>query len=368
MDATPSAFPQHLAAARRRNLGRLLPALLVVHAVTALLELMVEASGLDLPLLRSLALRAAVVPLLVWAWVRTRQGIHPPASLLAWLTLPAFAVGHGAVAAAVDLTVGFPLFAGSGWLVVVTAGFLPGRLRDGLGLGFAVAAAYTAAFVLNTGPMAGPMFLVPLGLVLLFSPVVAGYMASNLAANLEAAWHRVSAEADETALDPTQMVDWIAGLVRDTDDQPQAGPPVTRSPGRVVSGPWTPESADPVLVAGPAGPERDGIAEQVSRLGFRAVTVETGPDAVEAVLQQTFALVLLDADTPELDGLDATRLIRALGARGQVPILVLLPAADVDRAQPEIEECGGDGWLAKPVRSGDLRDAVARWVPSTHPS
>jgi len=361
VDATPE-FDHHLAAARLRNLGRLLPALLLVHAVTAVLELMVEASGLDVPLLRNLLLRLTVVPLLAWAWIRGRGEEAPPATLLAWMTLPAFAVGHGAIAAGVDTAVGFPLFAGSGWLVVVTSGFLPGRLRDGLGLGFAVASAYSVSFMLNTGPAAGAVALVPLGLVLLFSPVVSGYLAANLAANLEAAWHHEDIPADPSPLDATQMVDWIAGLVRDSDADPHAAPPISRNGDRVVPGPWAHGPRSPILVA--AGDESALLrtADLLDALGFASVVVRTGSEAIEAILQQGFSAALLDVETPELDAFEAARLIRALGARGQMPLLATLPAGDLDRCQRELEACGVDGWVTTPLRQDKLRDALARWV------
>lgn len=87
---------------------------------------------------------------------------------------------------------------------------------------------------------------------------------------------------------------------------------------------------------------------------------DNGASAVEAVSAKPFDIVFMDVHMPVMDGLDATRAIRALGgAAGATPI-VALTAAGTTR---DIEAClaaGMDAHLSKPIRGEELLDALLR--------
>ena len=94
-------------------------------------------------------------------------------------------------------------------------------------------------------------------------------------------------------------------------------------------------------------------------MGHRVDVVSDGRRAVEAVGASTYDLVLMDMRMPEMDGLAATRAIRALPApAGTIPILAL--TANSDGA--DIRSCraaGMNGFLPKPVSSAELARAIA---------
>jgi len=101
--------------------------------------------------------------------------------------------------------------------------------------------------------------------------------------------------------------------------------------------------------------------------GFRALEAPDGEAAVALANRESLAVIVLDVHMPLLDGLEATRRIRALdGARGSVPIVVLSgglgeSGATVCRA------AGADAFLAKPVRARLLEAAVRRAMTSAAP-
>jgi signal transduction histidine kinase/ligand-binding sensor domain-containing protein/CheY-like chemotaxis protein len=110
------------------------------------------------------------------------------------------------------------------------------------------------------------------------------------------------------------------------------------------------------------------LAERLlSRAGHAVVVVGNGREALDALERQPFDLVLMDVQMPELDGLEATRLIRereALGG-GRVPIVAMTARAvktDVERCR----EAGMDGFLAKPILPRQLLDVVERFAEGTH--
>jgi signal transduction histidine kinase/DNA-binding response OmpR family regulator len=93
--------------------------------------------------------------------------------------------------------------------------------------------------------------------------------------------------------------------------------------------------------------------------GHEATYAEGGIEAVTAVATTDFDLVLMDVRMPGVDGLEATRRIRALGGRrGRVPIVALTAWVFSDQVN-ECFKAGMDGHLAKPFTSDALRDAVA---------
>jgi CheY-like chemotaxis protein len=89
--------------------------------------------------------------------------------------------------------------------------------------------------------------------------------------------------------------------------------------------------------------------------------VSTGKDVLTALAQQSFDLLLLDVQMPEMDGLETTAAIRAqeqlLGTH--LPIIAMTA-----NAMPgDAERClaaGMDAYIAKPMRPDDLYAAITR--------
>jgi two-component system, sensor histidine kinase and response regulator len=102
----------------------------------------------------------------------------------------------------------------------------------------------------------------------------------------------------------------------------------------------------------------------LERWGHTVEVVETGTAALEAVEARRFDLVLMDMQMPEMDGFDAVAAIRAKeqGSGRHVPI-VAMTAHAMKGDRERCLEAGADGYVAKPFRRADLRQAIARAVP-----
>ena len=121
-----------------------------------------------------------------------------------------------------------------------------------------------------------------------------------------------------------------------------------------------------ILVAEDNAVNQKVAVRLLERLGQRADVVANGRDAVEAVRRQPYDLVLMDVQMPEMDGLDATRAIRAAGrgvGGGRQPVIVALTANAMAGDRDMCLAAGCDGYLAKPVRMEALAD-VLRQVPN----
>jgi two-component system, sensor histidine kinase len=87
-------------------------------------------------------------------------------------------------------------------------------------------------------------------------------------------------------------------------------------------------------------------------------SAEDGVEAVEAARTGRFDLILMDIKMPRMDGVEATRQIRALdGAAGRVPIIALTANADPDDARAYIA-CGMSSVVEKPIKPDRLLQAM----------
>jgi CheY-like chemotaxis protein len=118
-----------------------------------------------------------------------------------------------------------------------------------------------------------------------------------------------------------------------------------------------------VLVAEDNAVNQRLAARLLEKRGHRVTVTANGREAVEALADQTFDLVLMDVQMPEMDGFEATALIREKEQHkgGHIPIIALTAHAmkgDKDRCLA----AGMDGYLAKPIRPQELDDALETYI------
>jgi PAS domain S-box-containing protein len=145
---------------------------------------------------------------------------------------------------------------------------------------------------------------------------------------------------------------------------PVAAPPVEAEAVRAPSGQEVPAAAAalPILVVDDVAMNRDIAAAFLQSAGYEAICAEGGREGVQAAADRDWLAILMDVRMPEMDGLEATRRIRALPPpRDLVPIIALTAQAFTD----EIEKCraaGMDSHVAKPFTFEALLEAVRRGV------
>jgi signal transduction histidine kinase/CheY-like chemotaxis protein/HPt (histidine-containing phosphotransfer) domain-containing protein len=120
-----------------------------------------------------------------------------------------------------------------------------------------------------------------------------------------------------------------------------------------------------VLVADDSVINREVAIAALSRLGAVTHTVESGSQAIAAVQNEPFDIVLMDVSMPDIDGFTATREIRAAeksGGRKRLPI-VALTAHVVGTAADAWRDAGMDDVVFKPYSLDQLRACFQRLLP-----
>ncbi|MFP6748828.1 MAG: response regulator [Alphaproteobacteria bacterium] len=105
----------------------------------------------------------------------------------------------------------------------------------------------------------------------------------------------------------------------------------------------------------------------LSRLGLDTECVENGRQAIEAVRQGDFSLVLMDINMPVVDGLQATREIRALeDHKSEIPIIAMTASA-MDEDRQRCAAASMNDYISKPVEEEELQRLILQWtdIPNT---
>ena len=105
----------------------------------------------------------------------------------------------------------------------------------------------------------------------------------------------------------------------------------------------------------------------LKHLGFEADTAVDGSQAAAAAMRQPYGLILMDVMMPVMGGFEATREIRRAEAGHVCVPIVAMTAASTEEDRARATEVGMDDFLAKPVRSADMRAVLARWTATLDP-
>lgn len=103
---------------------------------------------------------------------------------------------------------------------------------------------------------------------------------------------------------------------------------------------------------------RQMTTQLLTKMGHEVDTAENGIEALEALRDQTYEVVLMDVQMPQMDGLETTRRLRSEHPTDEQPYVVALTAAVMERDRKRCREAGMDTFLSKPVQQDDLADVL----------
>jgi len=112
-----------------------------------------------------------------------------------------------------------------------------------------------------------------------------------------------------------------------------------------------------ILLAEDEAINRIVVLHMLEQLGYEADVVSNGIEALQAIERDTYDVILMDIQMPEMDGFEVTRRIRS--AKRDQPHIIAITAHALSGDRERCLAAGMDDYLSKPVRLRDLQFALA---------
>jgi len=102
----------------------------------------------------------------------------------------------------------------------------------------------------------------------------------------------------------------------------------------------------------------------LGKLSYDADLAENGLEVIEMITMKQYDLILMDVQMPEMDGLEATRIIRKW--MEVQPVIIAMTANAMQEDKEECEKAGMNDFLSKPVKPEDLVKMLEKWSEIIH--
>jgi signal transduction histidine kinase/CheY-like chemotaxis protein len=117
----------------------------------------------------------------------------------------------------------------------------------------------------------------------------------------------------------------------------------------------------PILVVDDNPINRKAMRLQLEKTGYTVSTAENGLAAVKACREHQYCLILMDIQMPEMDGIDATRLIRQ-EQKNHAPTIIGISAHVMEEHRNKAVNAGMTDYLCKPIEEGELLAKINQYL------
>lgn len=101
------------------------------------------------------------------------------------------------------------------------------------------------------------------------------------------------------------------------------------------------------------------ITIMLAKMGYSADIIQNGQEAVDTIAIKKYDIVLMDVQMPEMDGLQATKLIRV--NKGTQPIIIAMTANAMQDDREDCIRAGMDDYMSKPINMNDLKNLLEKY-------
>jgi CheY-like chemotaxis protein len=106
------------------------------------------------------------------------------------------------------------------------------------------------------------------------------------------------------------------------------------------------------------------VAKRVlTHLGYQADIVNNGVEAIKAIIEKSYDLILMDIQMPEMDGLETAKYIRKQESESQLPpiTIVAMTANATDDDQNLCRDAGMNDYISKPIQIDKLKNLLQHY-------
>jgi CheY-like chemotaxis protein len=162
---------------------------------------------------------------------------------------------------------------------------------------------------------------------------------------------------------PSQLFDTVHTLLTERSARS------LRAPAEVELGPADPSRQwTRVLVVEDNAANLKVAVRMLERLGYRAEVASDGAEAVTMLEHMQYDAVLMDCQMPEMDGYEATRLIRKNERAGRRVPIIAMTAAALSGDRERCLAAGMDDYISKPVKLHVVAAVLERWLAAPKPA
>ena len=98
----------------------------------------------------------------------------------------------------------------------------------------------------------------------------------------------------------------------------------------------------------------------MSGLETEVLLASDGQEGVELAIQERPDIIFMDEELPVMDGIEATRRLRAHPGLFEVPVVMVSAHMDIQDRRKRAREAGVTHWIAKPFEPEDIEEALRR--------
>ncbi|MDO9577881.1 MAG: response regulator [Candidatus Cloacimonadales bacterium] len=99
----------------------------------------------------------------------------------------------------------------------------------------------------------------------------------------------------------------------------------------------------------------------LQKIGYAADVAANGFEVIDALKRQSYDLVFMDVQMPEMDGFEATKMILKLWPPDVRPVIIAMTANAMQGDREKCLEMGMDDYISKPVAVEEIQDSIIRW-------
>jgi CheY-like chemotaxis protein len=153
----------------------------------------------------------------------------------------------------------------------------------------------------------------------------------------------------------------LAALAANAQAPRAEEPPAPRPAGAERARPLA-QSGPRILLAEDSPLNQKLTRTLLEKAGYRVEVAANGREAVDAASKFRFDLILMDCQMPEMDGYEATRVLRRREESGQHTPIIALTAHAMTGDRETCLEAGMDDYLTKPIHAAELRKMIEHWL------
>jgi CheY-like chemotaxis protein len=98
----------------------------------------------------------------------------------------------------------------------------------------------------------------------------------------------------------------------------------------------------------------------LTKMGYSPDFADNGHEALQKFSLHQYHLILMDVQMPELDGLEATRMIRSTAA--YQPVIIAMTANALEQDRDECLNAGMNDYISKPIKLEDMVAMLQKWA------